>query len=1629
MSTPYWGQLPPPNRSRRLPDSYDQSDRNLPQPRYDSTRASAQTTTADAPTESTYSPLISPTSSHASGRGRSQSLSYTQDEYSPSLIEKRPTRTTRDHDEKAYESANVPLPPAAPDVPKAPPISYNHFYRNDNPSYTYSPTSQPGSPSSHRTERWGSAGMTHETFYRNDTPPAERQLREPVVELTNRDLDDDVVSPQFLERELVRSGSIRRPSQKYRPDKIDPAPQSYRESLEPDPEQRKWAADRSPLQKLELTLDGITKEEKRARVEAAERRARERAARVGESVRALPEPPSDQPMRSRDKSQRADGDQSYRAVVAEPIQVVPSATTEQAVPSQYSPVTRQPYGYSGQSSRSQMPVSNRPSVSATNNNVPQRNLSFRDRAATYERGFPQEFDEDSSHTRQTTKPGAGFALVRTGSNKLKKTPPVGLLYNAPREADERPVEGSATYDRFHHADTGKHAGTRPPYHDVNYTTTRNIGQKPKDALLPTEDIPRPPARGKTFGDERGDEERPSRMRGLAAAIGFGRSNSVGTERRSSLSNANHNTAALGGQYTQHNSPDGSLNRRDGLPTPIRSIQVDSMNQNSQLNRPGKGLHGTQPGERAIKSVKFQDWQHGLGAHDDEMSETMRHRHRLRDYLHHDGPRPVQSTYQTPTYLDEWRQGEVGMLSASMLDLGQDNARALVKNSSWRETDNKRRPTFSTQLPRSDANQARTAFNPRLYLKCGPLLRYCGIHYEPMETMNDDDDIPVEKETWRGSVMIVTQDSSSSYEIPPTLRLFVQPIELVPPPPAELPGGQPLPPEYIDPIVGIPKIGRCGETLYVRPVDHLEEAKDLSMTEPDDGLFEITRTASDYGTSSPDLPSSFTSRKKRIEVDGEKLGKYRDVRGVRLHAERGHTFWRFNIAIELRDEQQRIAYRINRGPATGFWVPARGESMNVMFHSCNGFSQSVNPSDFSGPDPMWRDVLNTHQTRPFHVMIGGGDQVYNDAVTKTKLFREWIEIKNPLHKSNAPFTAAMQDELETFYLERYLVWFSQGLFGLANSQIPMVNMYDDHDIIDGYGSYPHHVMKSPVFSGLGNVAFKYYLLFQHQSVPAETEKTEPSWCLGDQPGPYIHQPNRSLFVSLGKKLALLAVDTRTERTRDEVVDQGTWTKLIDRCYDSIVKGRTQHLLVLLGVPIAYPRLVWLENILTSRLMDPVKALGKYGLLGNFVNNFDGDVEVLDDLDDHWTAKNHKEERKRIIEDLQDLAVDKCLRVTILSGDVHLAAVGQFYSHPKLRIPKHKDFRYMPNIISSAIANAPPPDLMADVLNKRNKVHHFDKETDESMVPLFAHGVDAKSRNNKRMLPHRNWCSIREYVPGHTPPPTPPQEDFEFTPEITPPGSRGGLFRRFSLSRDRGPALHPDVPKEPTDRSRPPLSGGFLRSFSRRGSSSDDLGRPKSSGLMRTLSLGARPRNLFRRDPSKRHADDGGINGSWGDDSDENTSVAPVAHDPHGSGNGLGLRGGGGSEYEIGDETQFTARPPHRAATQPTPAFKNTQKPYAQGSSDSEPSPPFPTRPFHRTPTDIDVKKLQKHGAEHYEVNTEGGLDICLNVEVNPKDPAGITVPYRMFVPRLWYDYKAEDASLDPENETDQEPDEEFDIEAA
>ena len=282
--------------------------------------------------------------------------------------------------------------------------------------------------------------------------------------------------------------------------------------------------------------------------------------------------------------------------------------------------------------------------------------------------------------------------------------------------------------------------------------------------------------------------------------------------------------------------------------------------------------------------------------------------------------------------------------------------------------------------------------------------------------------------------------------------------------------------------------------------------------------------------------------------------------------------------------------------------------------------------------------------------------------------------------------------------------------------------------------------------------------------------------------------------------------------------------------------------------------------------------------------------------------------------------------IYSGDVHLAAIGRFYSNRKLGIPKDHDHRYMANVISSAIVNTPPAEMMGDILNKRNKTHHLDRETDEDMIPMFTHDVDLKTRNNKCLLPRRNWCSIREYHPGSTPPatPSPPssespiQSDEEYSPP--PPVSR--MKRTMSLTRG-------DI-----------KPGQLIRRLSGRGPPPASYVPPTDDH--RPNSLPTSPEGYFPPDEDRRR------------------SSAP-------------------SNGHV-----------------------------AQSYS----SAPMPRPGFQRRPTNLS----EKAAAKGFEVDTsdhidlEHGLDIVLNCEINQRDPLGVTTPYRLLIPALWYEGSGDENTL-------------------
>ncbi|KAJ3744607.1 hypothetical protein DFH05DRAFT_1534942 [Lentinula detonsa] len=570
-------------------------------------------------------------------------------------------------------------------------------------------------------------------------------------------------------------------------------------------------------------------------------------------------------------------------------------------------------------------------------------------------------------------------------------------------------------------------------------------------------------------------------------------------------------------------------------------------------------------------------------------------------------------------------------------------------------------------------------DPHLMFMVGPLLKY---------------DTTDEQGIWHGALLIVTADSGSTYEPHPTLTYQFDPEQ--------------LPRHHKKSSKGF-----AGKSFDLGP--HPADPHSTSLPIHTNG----------HASSGPNFISE--------QSPAQEIWVYPGAGGT-------FTFWRFMIHVPLGPNEMEVTYSINNGQQLHFFVPGRNQNMRWASYSCNGFSAGVNPDDFRGPgfqsgyDPCWLDLLTYHYEEPFHVLVGGGDQLYCDGLTREPELQEWVAKLKPEEKQSYQLTNEIAQAIDRFYFNHYCQVFRTGAFARANSSMqvtPMMNM------CDGFGSYPDNLQNSPIFRTIGTRGYFFFLLFQcfiNVEVDGIDDKNHVnSSIIIGAPGPYVGFPSHSFLGNLGPQTSILLLDCRAERRKNQVCSPMEYEKVFARLHQ--LPPTVEHLVVQIGIPIAYPRMVALEKALESKF-NPLVALGRNGSLGlsGFVNKFNAEAELLDDL----------QERNWFISQLQEFSKVKRIRVSFLSGDVHCAAVGVFKSlkdKTSPEIPPPMDHRYMINVVTSAIVNTPPPGgvikLVASLAGKTHKTMHK-SQTDETMIPLFSKDPDGGHRGQKYIMGRRNWC---------------------------------------------------------------------------------------------------------------------------------------------------------------------------------------------------------------------------------------------------------------------------------------------------
>lgn len=427
-----------------------------------------------------------------------------------------------------------------------------------------------------------------------------------------------------------------------------------------------------------------------------------------------------------------------------------------------------------------------------------------------------------------------------------------------------------------------------------------------------------------------------------------------------------------------------------------------------------------------------------------------------------------------------------------------------------------------------------------------------------------------------------------------------------------------------------------------------------------------------------------------------------------------TAWRFEFAVPQTSVPQQLSYGIG-GEAHSFHVPAQGAMPALAYGSCNGYSD---PSLMKKVEPnvLWSRLSRLHagQDRvdqqtygPLHLLLLGGDQIYSDAMwvvipeLKTWTALPWAQ------RLRSPFSATLRRKVEEYFTRIYLERWSQPEVAAVLARLPAVMMWDDHDIMDGWGSYPMEQHQCPVYQGIFAVARAAFALFQRQALT------------GPAPGTLPAQDHHNSAWRIGP-LGVLALDMRSERRprsiesgpqgevlhAEQVLSPRSWSAVYQWLAQQESAGGMKHLFVMSSIPVVHPSFELLEKLL--------------GVLP-------GQQELEDDLRDHWTSPPHKAERVRLIHRLLN-ASKHGIRVTLLSGDVHVAAVGIIES------TLDGNALSINQLTSSAIVHPAPPAVALFFLEQVGR-------NVEQIEPGISGALHEFPTTSHRMIGARNFLTLQ------------------------------------------------------------------------------------------------------------------------------------------------------------------------------------------------------------------------------------------------------------------------------------------------
>lgn len=272
-----------------------------------------------------------------------------------------------------------------------------------------------------------------------------------------------------------------------------------------------------------------------------------------------------------------------------------------------------------------------------------------------------------------------------------------------------------------------------------------------------------------------------------------------------------------------------------------------------------------------------------------------------------------------------------------------------------------------------------------------------------------------------------------------------------------------------------------------------------------------------------------------------------------------------------------------------------------------------------------------------LIIGTGDQIYTDADYHSEVNENTISAW--AHKCNNPYNLLDKVEYSNHLNRCYSHFYSFDCFRNTYDKIISLNVWDDHEIRDGWGSHGDEYDPQNDQIEYYKLSREAYIKHQYAPGPNDIDKYDQS---------NNHSLQQKATIN-GKRI--FAFDLRSNRDicKNQVIDENQLADFFDWC-DQTPNGK--EVIIISSIPLFYEQ--------TKTAISIGKKLAK--------------GELTDDIADAWSSDFNIFQRNQILEKLIQLR-ERNIKPIIVSGDVHIGGlITVYYKDKDAGLNKNKKLCY-------------------------------------------------------------------------------------------------------------------------------------------------------------------------------------------------------------------------------------------------------------------------------------------------------------------------------------------------------------------